>query len=453
MSGSALFTAVTGLQQFQTKLDVIANNIANVNTTGYRGSRVLFQDLFSQTLSGGSPPVGSLGSTNPQQVGLGVRVSSIDADHSQGALVSTGVASDLAVQGNGFFVLSGGLGATFTRDGSFAVSTNGFLEDSATGFLVQGYNADDQGVVNPNEPIEAISIPLGGASIVQPTTFTEMLGNLSAEAVSEDLLAVPPVAATVVTRTIRAYDSQGVARDIELQFTKLDQIDDGGTLYNAWQMEAFFEGVEVQNFGNGTDATKDPGAVLFGADGAFHGMGNLEGVTYTAQAVGTPTISVPLSSFPGPSVPDAPLEFTIDMSSVTELSGTSEVTNPTQDGFPRGVLAEFNIGENGIITGLFTNGLTRTLGQVALANFANLGGLERMGNNMFRETPSSGLAQIGTANTSGRGSISGGVLEQSNVDLGKEFSNMIITQRGFQANARTITAADTLLQETVNLIR
>ena len=453
MSGSALFTAVTGLQGFQRKLDVIANNIANVNTTGYRGARVLFQDLFSQTLAGGSAPTGALGSTNPRQIGLGVRISSIDTNFNQGSLTTTGVSSDLAIQGNGFFILSGGQGLTFTRDGSFNVSTNGFLEDSATGFLVQGYNADDNGVVDANGPIEPLEIPIGGQAIVQPTSITTLVGNLSAEALAEDLLAVPPVDATVVTRTIRAYDSLGVGRDIELRFTKIPQVDDGGTLYNAWQFEAFYEGVDVANFGTGLDAIEDPGAVLFNTDGSFHSIGALEGATFTASAPGAFPVSIPLSAFPGPSIPDAPLEFEIDFSRVTELSGNSEVTNPTQDGFPRGVLADFVIGENGLITGVFTNGLTRTLGQVAMANFANLGGLERIGNNMFRETPSSGLAQVGTANSGGRGSISGGVLESSNVDLGEEFSNMIITQRGFQANARTVTAADNILQETVNLIR
>lgn len=448
MSGSALFTAVTGLQTFQRKLNVIASNIANVNTTGYRGARVLFQDLFSQTLSGGSPPVGSLGSTNPQQIGLGVRISSIDTDHTQGSLTSTGVSSDLAIQGNGFFVLSNGAGMTFTRDGSFALSTNGFLEDSATGFAVQGYSADDFGVVDSNGPVGNLIIPVGGQSIVQETSVTNLVGNLSAEAFAEDLLAVPPVAATQITRTIRVYDSLGVARDVDLEFTKVNQVDDGGTLYNAWEYRGFFNGDEVQV------SVPDAGALLFNSDGSLHAVGSVDGANvFTALPSGNDIIEIPLASFTGASVPDAPMNFVVDFESVTELSGGTDITNPIQDGFPRGVLQDYVIGENGLITGVFTNGLTRTLGQVAMATFSNLGGLERIGNNQFRETPSSGIAQVGTSNTGGRGSISGGVLESSNVDLGTEFSNMILTQRGFQANARTITAADTLLQEAVNLIR
>jgi flagellar hook protein FlgE len=448
MSVSALFTAVTGLRSFQTKLDVIANNIANVNTTGFRSGRVMFQDLFSQTLSGGSGPVGTLGSTNAQQVGLGVSVSSIDTDHSQGGLTSTGVSSDLAIQGNGFFILGDGTNSTFTRDGSFSVSTGGFLIDSGTGLFVQGYDADVNGVVNSNTVIGPLEIPLGGAAIVQATSTTSLIGNLTADGVIEDLVAVPPVDATVVSRTMRVFDTLGASRDVVLTFTKSAQLDDGGTDYNAWTYAATYEGVDVTNVSGGST-----GAIIFGSDGSFRSVGEQTGGVFTAAASGTPTVSIPVSSFTGASIPDVPFEFVVDMLQMTELSGQSELTNPTQDGFPRGVLQNFVIGQNGLINGVFTNGLNRVLGQVAMGTFANLGGLERIGNNQFRESPSSGVAQIGTSNTGGRGSISGGVLESSNVDLGTEFSNMIITQRGFQANARTITAADTLLQETVNLIR
>ncbi len=160
-----------------------------------------------------------------------------------------------------------------------------------------------------------------------------------------------------------------------------------------------------------------------------------------------------MTSFTGDTIPETPFEFNLDFSSVTNLSGASQVTNPNQDGFPLGILEAFNIGESGIVNGVFSNGLTRVLGQVALANFSNVNGLEKIGDNLFRTSSSSGIAQIGQANTGGRGTISGGVLEGSNVDLGTEFSNMIVTQRGFQANARTITTADTLLGEAVNLIR
>ena len=240
----------------------------------------------------------------------------------------------------------------------------------------------------------------------------------------------------------------GTERIVTLTFTKITQVDDGGTLFNAWQWDANFDGVDATNFAGG--GTR--GVLLFDGNGALTRAGFDDGAgTYVADA--TTGASVSISNFTGASVPAIPVDFEIDFTSITELAAENDVTLSSQNGFPRGVLESFNIGGTGTINGVFSNGLILVIGQVALANFANIGGLARAGNNLFRETLSSGDAQVGVSGTGGRGSVSGGVLEGSNVDLGQEFSNMIITQRGFQANARTITAADTLLQETVNLIR
>ena len=448
--GTAIFTGVIGLKAFQRRLDVIANNIANVNTTGYRGSRVLFQDLFSQTIEGAAAPSGTFGGTNPSQVGLGVAIGTIDADHSQGSITTTGFASDLAIQGSGFFILNDGNANSYTRDGSFAVNANGFLIDPATGLFVQGFGLDANNNIDFQAPIGPLLIPIGASAIVQATTLSTLAGNLDSEASIGDPLAIPPIPPDTVSRTIRVFDSLGTARDITLTFTKITQVDDGGTLFNAWEWDATFNGTSVVNFGGagGTRAVLlfDNNGVLTQA-GFDDGAGNFVG----ALAPGEPTISVP--AIASPSQPVIPFDFVIDWIGVSSLADDSNITNPNQDGFPPGVLEAFSIGEGGVINGAFSNGLTRELGQVALANFSNVNGLERIGDNQFRTTPSSGLAQVGTAGSGGRGSISGGVLEGSNVDLATEFSNMIITQRGFQANARTITAADTLLQETVNLIR
>ncbi len=448
--GTALFTAVTGLQSFQRRLDVVANNIANVNTVGFKGSRVLFSDLFSQTLEGAAAPDGNFGGTNPSQVGLGTNIATIDVNHSQGSLTQTGISSDLAIQGAGFFVLSDGVGNVFTRDGSFALNANGFLIDPATGLFVQGFPADSSGVINTEVPVGNIVVPIGGAAIVQATTNTSLVGNLTAENTIGDPLALPPIPPTTVTRTIRVFDSLGTARDILLTFTKIEQVDNGGTLFNAWAVDGTFDGVSVLDPGS-SGGTRP--VLLFNPDGSLNqygfddGAGNFAGTL----APGEPVASI--SNFTGETIPVVPFEFNIDFAGMTELSGQSAVTNPNQDGFPLGVLEAFNIGESGIVNGIFSNGLTRVLGQVALAVFSNVNGLEKAGDNTFRQSSSSGLPQIGISNTGGRGSINGGVLEGSNVDLGTEFSNMIITQRGFQANARTITTADTLLGEAVNLIR
>lgn len=441
---TAMFTAVTGLLAHQRQLDVVANNIANVNTTGYRASRVLFQDLFSQTLEGGAAAVGNFGGRNPSQIGLGVSIAGIDVIHEPGSLFTTGVASDLAIQGNGFFVLTDGNRDYYTRDGSFALNANGVLIDPATGTRVQGYAADSSGVIDTNSPVGDLIVPVGGTAIVRATTVANLGGNLDSEA----------AAATEIERTIRVYDSQGTARDVRLTFTKRAQVDDGsGTLYNAWLWRAEFSGAnDVTNVPAG-----QTGVVLFDSNGVFHLEGAVDNATdaFTAR-VALPSqdeVSIPVGLFTGLSLPTVPFDFDIDFSRITELAADSDVTITNQDGYPRGVLESFNVGANGTINGVFTNGLIQVMGQVALATFPNVAGLSRHGDNRFVESPACGLPQVGTAGSGGRGGISAGVLEGSNVDLGTEFSRMIVTQRGFQANARTITAADTILQETVNLVR
>ena len=413
--GSAIFTGVTGLQAHQRAIDVVASNIANVNTTGYRGSRALFQDLFSQTLEGPSAALGTFGGTNGSQVGLGVRLGAIDIDYTQGTLQTTGVASDLAIQGSGFFVLSGGTGNYYTRDGSFTINENGELVDSATGLFVQGFQADSSGSIDPNTALTNLSIPLGTASIVRATTEVTLAGNVDSAAAVGD----------TVVRSLQVFDSLGTERQLTLTFTKTAST-------NEWDWA-------VTSTDAAIDTITGAGTIEFDANGdvTSGGIGNIS-VTFVAG---------------NPSAPVDPFDFDVDFTGLTQLASESDVSISNQDGFARGTLESFSIGSNGLLNGVFSNGLTQVLGQVALATFANNGGLVREGDNLFRESPGSGIAQIGTPGTGGRGEVSGGVLEGSNVDLGTEFSNLIVFQRGFQANARTITTADTLLQETVNLVR
>ena len=433
--GTSMFTAVTGLLANQERMDVIANNIANVGTTGYRGSRALFKDLFSATLQGGSAPSATSGGSNPQQVGLGVTMSAIDIDFGSGSPTTTGVASDLAIQGNGFFVLSDGANVTYTRDGTFNTNTAGYLYDPGTGTYVQGYMADTAGVIAEDTPLSNISIPVGSEAIVKATTEATFTGNLNSDA----------AAGTSVQRVLRAYDSLGTARDFQLTFTKGGTVTVGGVDYNSWTWTATFDGTDVTNPA-GTER-----AILFDSNGEYFAEGTLAGGVFTAGAGNQ--ISASAATLNATSLPVDPFAFAIDFANVTNLSSTSDMTLSNQDGFQRGVLSSYDIASDGTITGAFSNGMTRTLGRVALATFANTGGLKRQGDNAFVETPSSGLAQIGNPSSGGRGSILGGALESSNVDLATEFSNMIVTQRAYQANARSITTADTMLQEVVNLIR
>ncbi len=429
--GTALFTGVTGLKAHQTRLDVVAANIANVNTIGYRSGRVLFQDLFSQTLRGASGPEGGFGGANPQQVGLGVEVASIDTSFEQGSLITTGNASDLAIQGNGFFILSDGVKNAYSRDGSFTLNSNGELIEPGTGMKVQGYMVDENGNIDTNTVPTDITVPLGGTGIVRASTLAKFIGNLNP---TED----PDNPGKVVNRSVEVVDSLGKPHNVDLTFTKQP-----APAENTWQWQAEYDGVVV----GGGNAT----SLLFfnASDGTFD-----EAASQASEAI---EFSISASALgENGSIPED-LTVALDFSEITQLaSGTdldSDLTLQAQDGFERGTLQRFLISADGEVVGVFSNGLSRTIAQVALANFSNVGGLLRDGNNLFTETTNSGSPQVGAPETGGRGSVSGGVLENSNVDLGDEFSNLIITQRGYQANARTITAADTLLQETVNLIR
>ncbi|MCP4646026.1 MAG: flagellar hook protein FlgE [bacterium] len=416
--GTAMFTAVSGMLAHQRRLDVISDNIANVNTTGFRGSRALFQDLITQNLEGARPPSEVSGGSNPVQVGLGVRLSTIDVSFVQGSLQTTGVSSDLAIQGRGFFVLAESAdsqGRFYTRDGSFQLNADGELVDPATGLRVMGFAADEDGNVDTNLGVTTLTVPVGGTSIVRATTEATMIGNLSSEAAATD----------TVDRSLRVFDSLGTVRDITLTFTKTANP-------NEWTWAVATTDPDV-------NAITGSGTIQFNPDGTFNST--------TANTISVDFINT------NPSLPTDPFVFDIDFTSITQLASLSDVVVENQDGLGRGVLEAFNVTRDGFIIGVYSNGLTQTIGQVALANFSNETGLARWGSNLFVTTANSGLAQIGEPNSGGRGEVAGGVLESSNVDLGTEFTHLILTQRGFQANARTVTAADTLLQETVNLIR
>jgi len=422
--GTALFAGVSGLQNQQRALDVIGNNIANINTTGYRSGRVLFQDLFSATIQGASGPSGGRSGTNPAQIGLGVGLANIDINFNQGSFQTTGIGSDLGIQGDGFFVVSDGLALFYTRDGSFSLDPNGNLTDPATGFRVQGYSAVD-GVVDTTGGIGDIEVQVGGAALARATETITFAGNLDARADAADPVTWPPVG-----RTLAVFDSQG--KEVNLSFTFSRVAAPTNT----------FELVVSSDQGTvGGDATAaSPFDVSFDNDG--HVLS------------GSASLNVTVANLTG--VDD--LDITVDFSTLTHLGGSGSSSSHTiavqsQDGFSPGVLESFNVGGSGVINGIYSNGLTQSLGQIVLGRFSNPGGLSRLGRNMFIPSPNSGIAQIGEPQSGGRGSLVGGVLEGSNVDLAAEFTRLIIAQRSFQANARSITTADTILAETVNLVR
>jgi len=417
----SMFAGVSGTRAHQVRMDVIGNNIANVNTVGYKYGRATFQDMLSQTVRGSMAPTDNRGGVDPMQVGLGVMLRSIDVVFTPGNLESTGKTTDMAIQGNGFFVVrdsSGGL--LFTRDGAFKIDAKGNLVHPSTGYHVQGWKADDVGDIDRAKPIEAIDVPLGTSMSAQPTSKMSFVGNLDNSVAAPSPLPDPtdPWPADYST-SVPIYDSQGTQHTLVMEYRKTDT--------NEWRWTAIF-GSEIPV----------SGTVKFKPNGQFD--------------PGDPPAPPPVISF-NPGTGAATLSITPDFSAITQVGDESSVSWSTQNGYPAGSLETFNIDDRGIITGVYSNGQYKVLGQMVLASFANSEGLMRQSNNMYAETTNSGAPQLGEATKGGRGAVLGTTLEMSNVDLAREFTDMIVTQRGFQANSRVITAADEMLQELLALKR
>lgn len=421
----AMLSGVASLKAHQIKMNIIGNNIANINTVGYKGARAHFQDLMAQTLRAASRPSGVLGGTNPMQVGLGVKVGAIDTMPLQGALELTGRSTDLAIQGNGYFMLTNGRDVVYTRDGAFGLDSSGFLVHRGTGWKVLGWRADPGGLIDTNQAITASSVlqfPVGSQAAVRQTSQVIYTGNLNANAGPGDQFSA----------TVRVYDGLGGAHDITLTFRNRQSPPPAGAPPGAvmsWDWEATEGSTSVGDFSTGTNTR------LY-----FDSQGRLIGTT-SQQITITPTNGA------------APFTVDLDLSQLTSLAAESVVQPVYQDGFPPGTLQEFTIGIDGTIQGVFSNGLSRPMGRIALSLFSNPAGLERLGNNTWRPTDNSGLPQIGAPTTGGLGEINAGYLEQSNVDLGSEFADMIVTQRGFQANTRIVSVVDELLADVVNMKR
>lgn len=389
----SLFAGISGLRSHQTMLDVTGNNIANVNTTGFKSSQVVFQDTLSQLLTGAGGAQDGVGGTNPAQIGLGVRVAGVTTNFTQGASQMTGRSTDMMIQGDGFFVVRKGAETYYTRAGSFDFDATGQMVLPGEGALVQGWMAVN-GVIDTTGPVTDLSVPAGTVMPAVASTSATYRGNLDAAAAD----------GTVLHRTIDVFDSTGTARTLTLTFTKSA---------TGWAVEA----------SDGT-ATVASTAMAFDAAGAL--------TSPTSLTVGG---------------------VAVDLSTVTGFAGLDTIKADTQDGQAAGTLQSFTLGADGTIMGSFSNGMKQAIGRIALSAFTNPSGLEKAGGSLFRTTVNSGEPAIGTAGTGARGTLAGGALEMSNVDLSSEFTSLIVAQRGFQANSRVITTSDEVLQELVNLKR
>jgi flagellar hook protein FlgE len=407
-----MFSAVSGLRAHQTKMDVTGNNIANVNTVGYKGSQTVFQDTLSQVVRAGGAAAADRGGTNPAQVGLGVKLAATTTNWTQGATQTTGRSTDFMIEGDGFFVTRAGTENLYTRAGSFDFDGEGKLV-TPNGGVLQGWMANAAGVVNTNGPVGDLSVPYGQIVSPKQSTTGALAGNLPAGAAT----------GTTFQTGVTMFDSQGVEQKVFYNFTK-------AAAANTWTLDIKHE---------------DGTSLVTGATVAFNAAGALT----TPAAPGTlAAFTPPAATYPSWTGP-----VTIDVSALTQFGGSSTVTATDQNGYALGSLQSFQLGNDGTITGVYSNGLRQPLGQLALASFSNPSGLEKAGSSTFRVGVNSGTAAVGLAGVGGRGVLNSGALEMSNVDLAEEFTGLIVAQRGFQANSRVITASDEILQDLVNLKR
>ena len=416
----SLFSGITGLRAHQQMMDVTGNNIANVNSAGYKAQTAVFESVLSQAVKSPGAPVaagagtGAVGGVNGVQIGLGVQLAGVSTNFGQGSSQLTGVSTDFAIQGSGFFTTNNGSENLFTRAGSFTLDANGKLT-SPDGSIVQGYMADADGVVNANAAAEDVTLPVSQLLPAVASDEMTMSGNLSSAAAIGD---------TVVS-SIVTYDVLGAESTTTATFTKT------GT--GAWTVHLGIApnagatvAIAFDGFGELTTAT--PIAVL-----------NRPAI---AAAVGPPVVTaVPVAN------------FAVEIGGLTQYAASSSFGITDQNGAGVGALTTFTTTSDGQLIGIYSNGEKQALAQLAIATFNNADGLEKVGDTSYRTTVNSGVALIGAATVGGRGSIQGGTLEMSNVDLASEFTNLIVAQRGFAANSRTMTAADEMLQELMSIKR
>ncbi|MCL2352575.1 MAG: flagellar hook protein FlgE [Firmicutes bacterium] len=440
----SLFSGVSGLRIHQTRMDVIANNIANVNTVAFKSARVTFAEIFNQTVSGASAPNDTTGrgGVNPMQIGLGSSVASIDKLMTPGAFERTDNPLDMMVVGDGFFVVSDAAGTYFTRAGNFSEDLQGNL--SLNGMKLMGWDAVRDPATGQYAVAKTAVAPVtvgAGKSYANPesTTIIDMAGNINPQ---ED---------PVVNKTMSFFDSVGNKYLMDVRLTYDAAVSSPAA--SVWHV-AFPGSVVYAN----EDRTKPvniaalaPFDISFDTNGMITSIGGgpvdpLNPASYTARIPVTPSARLDPSATLGGGTGMLNVNF-MDLHQFVNDRTTAIATN--RDGNAPGTLTGLNVGPDGKITGIYSNGAQRLLAQIPLAKFQNPAGLEKSGNNMYRASPNSGAFDgIGL-----EGNLQSGVLEMSNVDLSAEFTSMITTQRGFQANSRIITASDDMLQELVNLRR
>ncbi len=419
---ASFFIPLTGLESDSTALNTIANDLANMNTTGFKSQSSNFADLFYQQ-------IGQAGSGDLIQLGSGVQVNSISSNFAAGAQNTTGVATDVALDGGGLFILKNGGGYEYTRDGNFTLAANGNLT-TQSGLEVMGYPATN-GVVNTSSPLSPINIPVGQVEAPNATSTFTMTTNLNATSTT----------GTNFPGQITLYDSLGEPQVATVTYTQT-----GTNTWNysiALPASAFTSGVSTPVTGTLT----------------FDSSGNLSQVNGTAVGTGTGQVSSIPVGFTGLADGAANLSMNWNLLStsgtptITQVDAASAVSATNQNGYTSGAYQSFTVGTDGTVDVTYSNGQSQAVGKIALANVVNMQGLELLGDGDYATTLASGAASPGVSGSAGLGAMTDGALEQSNVNLSAEFSDLIIAQQGYDANSKAITTFDTITQDTINMVR
>ena len=423
----SLFSGVSGLKSHQTRMDVIGNNIANVNTVGFKASRTTFADTLSQTQSGASRATGTIGGTNPKQIGLGVSVASIDMPFTDASPQATGKNTDVALSGDGLFVVKNGDQVYYTRDGAFEFDEEGTYVLPGSGLIVQGWmntSATDHSTIDTNGAVVNIQIPSGKPMGAQVTSTADYTGNLNANS-----------GTTGITTTITAFDDEGYSYSVPVIFNK--------TAANTWALA-----LSGTAGATSVDLVDSTGAVVGTAELTADDLKFTEAGRYDS---GTATLKVKPDPTARDSAVGSEFEITIDLSQLTQYANESTL-HPESNGNASGTLASVAIDRSGVITGTYTNGVRRSEAQIAIAQFNNASGLTKTSGSLYQESNNSGAANIKTATALGV-IITPSALEMSNVDIANEFADMIVTQRGFQSNSKIITVGDEMIETVINMKR
>jgi flagellar hook protein FlgE len=405
--------ALSGLQANSVALNTIGNNLANLNTTAFKGQTTAFEDLFYQQ-------IGQSGSGDAIQLGAGTKVSGTSTNFTEGTILpdSNSNSADMALAGNGFFVVQQGGVQSLTRAGNFQLSSSGNLI-TQDGQQVMGYAAVN-GVVNQNSSLTPITIPVGLNEGAQATQNFSVTTNLNSNATVGTSFSTP----------VQIFDSLGQSHQATVSYTK--------TATNTWSYSVALAAGDATGV-----PSNNTGTLTFDTSGNLVSpAGSVNNITFPTLADGASDLSFNWN-----------LNNSSGKPTISQLAAASSNTANSQDGFTSGVYQSFVVDSSGVITAQFSNGRTSTIGQLAVATVANTAGLTASGGNNFNTTAASGLATVGVAGAGGRGTLDDGALEQSNVNISTEFSNLIVAQRAFEANSKTVTTFDTISQDVLSMVR